>query len=64
MTHFDVETLRRRFPALALTHDGRPMAFFDGPGGTQVPDSVIDGLVESLARIAAPDPASRTPATA
>jgi cysteine desulfurase family protein (TIGR01976 family) len=44
VTDFDVETLRRRFPALALTHDGRPMAFFDGPGGTQVPDSVIDAV--------------------
>jgi cysteine desulfurase family protein (TIGR01976 family) len=37
----DVAALRRRFPALAVEHDGRPMAFFDGPGGTQVPDSVI-----------------------
>ena len=41
MTNFDVEALRRRFPALALTDAGRPIAFFDGPGGTQVPDSVI-----------------------
>jgi cysteine desulfurase family protein (TIGR01976 family) len=44
MTAFDVEALRRRFPALSLTHDGRPMAFFDGPGGTQVPDTVIDAV--------------------
>jgi cysteine desulfurase family protein (TIGR01976 family) len=44
MTAFDVEALRRRFPALALAHDGRPMTFFDGPGGTQVPDSVIDAV--------------------
>jgi len=44
VTDFDVDTLRRRFPALTLTHDGRPMAFFDGPGGTQVPDSVIDAV--------------------
>jgi cysteine desulfurase family protein (TIGR01976 family) len=44
MTTFDVEALRRRFPALSLTHDGHPMAFFDGPGGTQVPDSVIDAV--------------------
>jgi cysteine desulfurase family protein (TIGR01976 family) len=41
MTTFDVEALRRRFPALALTDGGRPIAFFDGPGGTQVPESVI-----------------------
>jgi cysteine desulfurase family protein (TIGR01976 family) len=45
MPTFDVEALRARFPALALMHDGRPMAFFDGPGGTQVPQSVIDAVV-------------------
>lgn len=44
MTAFDVDALRRRFPALSLTDDGRPMAFFDGPGGTQVPDTVIDAV--------------------
>jgi len=44
MTTFDVDALRSRFPALALTHDGRPMAFFDGPGGTQVPDTVIEAV--------------------
>ena len=41
MLPFDVDALRRRFPALALEHDGRPIAFFDGPGGTQVTDTVI-----------------------
>ncbi len=45
MPAFDVDAIRARFPALSLTHDGRPMAFFDGPGGTQVPDSVIDAVV-------------------
>jgi len=49
MTTFDVEALRRRFPALALTDAGRPIAFFDGPGGTQVPESVI-GAVERYYR--------------
>ena len=44
MTTFDVDAIRARFPALSLTHEGRPMAFFDGPGGTQVPDSVIDAV--------------------
>jgi cysteine desulfurase family protein (TIGR01976 family) len=45
MPTFDVEAIRARFPALSLEHDGRPMAFFDGPGGTQVPQSVIDAVV-------------------
>ena len=44
MTTFDVDAIRARFPALSLTHEGRPMAFFDGPGGTQVPESVIDAV--------------------
>ena len=44
MTTFDVEAIREQFPALALTDGGRPMAFFDGPGGTQVPQSVIDAV--------------------
>jgi cysteine desulfurase family protein (TIGR01976 family) len=44
MTAFDVEALRRRFPALAIEDGGRPVALFDGPGGTQVPDSVIAAM--------------------
>ncbi|MCI0345146.1 MAG: cysteine desulfurase-like protein [Chloroflexi bacterium] len=44
MSTFDVEAVRSRFPALALTHHDRPMAFFDGPGGTQVPDTVIEAV--------------------
>ena len=44
MTDFDVDALRRRFPALAIEQDGRPVALFDGPGGTQVPDTVIEAV--------------------
>ena len=44
MTAFDVDAVRARFPALSLDQDGRPIAFFDGPGGTQVPESVIDAV--------------------
>jgi cysteine desulfurase family protein (TIGR01976 family) len=44
MTAFDVDALRARFPALSLEQDGHPVAFFDGPGGTQVPQSVIDAV--------------------
>jgi cysteine desulfurase family protein (TIGR01976 family) len=44
MPTFDVEALRRRFPALAIEDGGRPVALFDGPGGTQVPDSVIEAI--------------------
>jgi cysteine desulfurase family protein (TIGR01976 family) len=41
MTVFDVDALRRQFPALTIEEGGRPVALFDGPGGTQVPESVI-----------------------
>ncbi len=44
MTEFDVAALRLRFPALSIEEDGQPVALFDGPGGTQVPDSVIDAV--------------------
>src|SRR5689334_13030614 len=44
MTTFDAEALRRRFPALAIQDGDRPVALFDGPGGTQVPDTVIDAV--------------------
>jgi cysteine desulfurase family protein (TIGR01976 family) len=37
------EAARARFSALQ-----RPLAFFDGPGGTQVPDSVIDAIASYL----------------
>lgn len=41
---FDPAVLRAQFPALALEQDGRPVVFFDGPGGTQVPQRVIDAV--------------------
>jgi cysteine desulfurase family protein (TIGR01976 family) len=44
MTAFDVERQRALFPALSLAHGDQPMVFFDGPGGTQVPQSVIDAV--------------------
>ena len=44
MPAFDVRAVRARFPALSVEHGGRPVAFFDGPGGTQVPDTVIDAV--------------------
>jgi cysteine desulfurase family protein (TIGR01976 family) len=44
MPALDVSALRARFPALSRMEDGRPVVFFDGPGGTQVPDTVIDAV--------------------
>jgi cysteine desulfurase family protein (TIGR01976 family) len=45
---YDVEAARSRFPALRQEHEGRPVAFFDGPGGTQVPASVIAAVADYL----------------
>jgi cysteine desulfurase family protein (TIGR01976 family) len=46
----DVEGVRRRFPALA-----RPVAYLDGPGGSQVPDVVIAAMRAHLERGVAND---------
>jgi cysteine desulfurase family protein (TIGR01976 family) len=43
-----VETVRAAFPALQRMHAGRPVAYFDGPGGTQVPESVVAAMSEYL----------------
>ncbi len=39
-----VSELRAEFPALQETAAGRPLIFFDGPGGTQVHRSVIEAM--------------------
>ncbi|HDQ73162.1 MAG TPA: aminotransferase class V-fold PLP-dependent enzyme, partial [Chloroflexi bacterium] len=43
-----VNKLRAEFPALQQTIDGRPLVFFDGPGGTQVHESVIQAMARYL----------------
>ncbi len=54
----DVEAVRARFSALR-----QPLALFDGPGGTQVPDEVIDAVSayyrESNANVSGPYATSR-----
>ena len=54
----DVAAVRARYSALR-----RPLAFFDGPGGTQVPDEVIDAVSryfrESNANVSGPYETSR-----
>ena len=42
--------IRQRFPALERTHAGRPVAYFDGPGGTQVPRETAEAVREHLLR--------------
>ncbi|HLK32336.1 MAG TPA: cysteine desulfurase-like protein [Terriglobales bacterium] len=40
----DIAWVREQFPSLALQVNGRPAAFLDGPGGTQVPRRVIEAV--------------------
>jgi len=40
----DVGAVRAQFPALGVTLDDRPVVYLDGPGGTQVPQRVIDAV--------------------
>ena len=46
----DVANLRRQFPALSERYNDRPAIYFDNPGGTQVPQRVIDAMVDYLTR--------------
>ncbi len=43
-----VESIRAQFPALARYEGGHPVAYFDGPGGTQVPRPVVEAISEYL----------------
>lgn len=49
LTEEHVAELRSQFPGLAREMAGRPAIFFDGPGGTQVPQRVIDAVGGYLA---------------
>ncbi|MBY6235627.1 cysteine desulfurase-like protein [Vibrio harveyi] len=46
--NFNLNQIREQFPALAQYHNDRPVTFFDGPGGSQVPQSVLDSMVSYL----------------
>jgi cysteine desulfurase family protein (TIGR01976 family) len=48
MSIASIEEIRARFPALARMHAGERVAYFDGPGGTQVPLDVVDAMTEYL----------------
>src|SRR6478735_6368361 len=39
-----IGSIREHFPALRRCHGPEPIAYFDGPGGTQVPTAVVDAM--------------------
>jgi cysteine desulfurase family protein (TIGR01976 family) len=43
-----VEEIRSHFPALQRIYNGFPVAYFDGPGGTQVPTPVVEAMNDYL----------------
>jgi len=43
-----VEAIRARFPALQRQQGHVPVAYFDGPGGTQVPRDVVEAMSDYL----------------
>ena len=42
------EDIRSHFPALERRYGGHPVAYFDGPGGTQVPRAVVEAMTDYL----------------
>jgi cysteine desulfurase family protein (TIGR01976 family) len=45
---FDLAWVRSQFPSLSQKVNGQPAVFLDGPGGTQVPQRVIDAISDYL----------------
>lgn len=46
----NVMSLRQQFPALQKKIRDKPVVYLDGPGGTQIPQSVIDAMMDYLIR--------------
>ena len=46
----DLAAIRAQFPALQRNHHSHPVAYFDGPGGTQVPWAVGEAMTQYLYR--------------
>jgi cysteine desulfurase family protein (TIGR01976 family) len=46
----DLNYIRSQFPSLRQKVDGHPATFLDGPGGTQVPERVIEAISSYLAQ--------------
>src|SRR5579862_302101 len=49
-TTLDLAHIRAQFPSLSQTINGHPAVFLDGPGGTQVPQRVIEAISGYLRR--------------
>ena len=52
MSAFPIDRVRREFPALSQSRDGRPLVFMDNPAGTQLPRRVVDAVSNALVEAA------------
>ena len=52
MSVFPIDRVRREFPALSQSRNGRPRIFMDNPAGTQLPRPVIDAISNALVEAA------------
>ncbi|MDQ4026657.1 MAG: cysteine desulfurase-like protein [Actinomycetota bacterium] len=48
MSALDVDQVRKNFPALQRDFGGQPVVFADAPGGTQVPQTVVDAMTDYM----------------
>jgi cysteine desulfurase family protein (TIGR01976 family) len=49
-TQYPIHFIREQFPALKRTYHNKPVVYLDGPGGSQVAQSVISAMTEYMSR--------------
>ena len=47
---YPIDEIRKQFPALARTYNGKQAVFLDGPGGSQVVEGAIDAMVSYMSK--------------
>src|SRR5579864_2771569 len=48
MSSFSIHAIRDQFPALQRQLSGKPVVYFDGPAGSQVPRNVVEAISNYL----------------
>ena len=48
--NYPINTVRQMFPALNRKYKGKTVAYFDGPGGSQVVSTVIEAMADYMRR--------------
>lgn len=50
MSDFPIDDVRGQFPSLNIKDDGKARVYLDNPAGTQVPQRVIDRMIDAMTR--------------